>query len=123
MKKSLAIKSNVRYNELKQYKKKFLAKELFGLDFILTLENVPFKALLRYGRTEQYSKYDREYKFKIYLEGTTSLLNEIKLIERLYELSPSKPILLMEILFTKEKQELIKHENGDLEYHFTFLQY
>ena len=123
MKKSLAIKTDVKYNELKQYKKMFESMEFDEVNFQLYLDNKPFEAKLKYGLVQSRLKYDRRKKFKVYMDGVASKITDIKLIERLYELPPSKPILMAEILFAKEKQELIKKENGDLEYHLTFLQY
>ena len=122
-KKNLEIKTNVKYNELKQYKKMFETNAFDEVNFQLYLDKRPFEAKLKYGLVPSRLKYDRRHKFKIYFSGIISKKTDIELIEKLYELPPSKPILLMEILFAKEKQELIKHENGDLEYHFTFLQY
>ena len=123
MKKSLAIKTNVKYNELKQYKKMFESMEFDEVNFQLYLDGKPFEAKLKYGLVQSRLKYDRRRKFKVYMDGVASKITDIRLIEKLNELPPSKPILLMEILFAKEKQEVIKHESGDLEYHFTFLQY
>ena len=122
-KKSLAIKTNVKYNELKQYKKMFETNAFDEVFFQLYLDGKPFEAKLKYGLVPSRLKYDRRSKFKIYFNGVVSKVADIKLIEQLYELPPSKPILMAEILFAKEKQELIKKENGDLEYHLTFLQY
>lgn len=122
-KKSLTIKTNVKYNELKQYKKMFETNAFDEVYFQLYLDNNPFEAKLKYGLVPSRLKYDRRKKFKIYFDGVVSKLADVKLIEKLYELPPSKPILMAEILFAKEKQELIKKENGDLEYHLTFLQY
>ena len=48
--------------------------------------------------------------------------NEIDLIEKVNKLSPNQPLLLMEMLFFKEKQEIVKYDNS-IEYYFTFLQY
>ena len=121
--KNLEIKSNVRYNELKQYKKMFQASAFDEIKFTLYLDKRPFEAKIKYGLVPSRSKYDRKRKFKIYLDGVVSKPTDIQLIERLNEIPPSKLILLMEMLFAKEKQETIKHDNGDLEYHLTFLQY
>ena len=123
MKKNLAIKTNVRYNELKQYKKMFETRAFDEINFQLYIDKRPFEAKLKYGLVQSRLKYDRRRKFKVYMDGVASKITDIRLIEKLNELPPSKPILLMEILFAKEKQEVIKKENGDLEYHFTFLQY
>lgn len=123
MKKNLAIKTNVKYNELKQYKKMFETNAFDEVNFQLYLDNRPFEAKLKYGLVPSRLTYDRKRKFKIYLDGVVSKASDKALFQALKDLPPSKPILLMEILFAKEKQEVIKHESGDLEYHFTFLQY
>ena len=123
MKKNLEIKAELRYNDLKQYKKMFETSSFDEVFFKLYLDKKPFEAKLKYGLVPSRLKYDRRRKFKVYMDGVASKITDIRLIEKLNELPPSKPILLMEILFAKEKQEVIKHENGDLEYYFTFLQY
>lgn len=123
MKKKLEIKSDLKYNELRQYKKMIQDNELDQVKFSMYLDKKQFKARLKYGLVPTATKYGRRYKFKIYLEGIVSKANDIDLIGRLLEWSPSKPILIADILFEKEKQELVKLDNGDLEYHFTFLQY
>ena len=122
-KKILTIKSNVRYNELKQYKKMFEIRAFDEVNFQLYLDNKPFEAKLKYGLVPSRLTYDRKYKFKIYLDGVVSKTSDKALIQELKDLPPSKPILLMEILFAKCKEEMIALDNGDLEYHFTFLQY
>lgn len=122
-KKNLEIKSTIKYNELKQYKKMFETGAFSEISFQLYLDGEPFEAKLKYGLVPLRLKYDRKRKFKIYFDGVVSKPSDIKLIEQLKELPTTKTILLMEILFIKEKQEIIEHENGDLEYHFTFLQY
>ena len=48
-KKILTIKSNVRYNELKQYKKMFETRAFDEVNFQLYLDNKPFEAKLKYG--------------------------------------------------------------------------
>ena len=123
MKKPLSINTSVKYNELKQYKQRFLAREISEKEFQLFLGGVSFPALLKYGLVQNRLKYDRRYKFKIYFDGVAKKEKDIKIIQKLYEIKPSQPILMLEILFAKEKQEILEHENGDLEYHFTFLQY
>lgn len=123
MKKNLAIKTNVKYNELKQYKKMFESMEIDEISFTLYLNKKSFEAKLKYGRVEQRLKYDRKNKYKIYLDGIVNKKEQKELIKDLYELRPSKPILLGEILFAKERQEIKENDDGELEYHFTFLQY
>lgn len=120
---TLTIKSNLRYCELKQYKKMFESMEFDEISFTLYLNKKPFEAKLKYGRVEKRLKYDRKNKYKIYLDGIVNKKEQKELIKDLYELRPSKPILLGEILFAKCKEEMIIQDNGDLEYHFTFLQY
>ena len=122
-KKKLEIKANVRYNELKQYKKMFEMQAFDEINFQLYLDKRPFEAKIKYGLVPSRLKYDRRHKFKIYFDGIVKKEKDIDLIEMLYKLPPSKPILLMEILFAKERQDIIKKDNGELEYHFTFLQY
>ena len=122
-KKILTIKSNVRYNELKQYKKMFEMSAFDEVNFQLYLDKRPFEAKLKYGLVPSRLTYDRKRKFKIYLDGVVSKASDKALFQALKDLPPSKPILLMEILFAKCKEEMITQDNGDLEYHFTFLQY
>lgn len=120
---TLTIKSNLRYCELRQYKKMFESMGFDEISFTLYLNKKPFEAKLKYGRVEQRLKYDRKNKYKIYLDGVVNKKEQKELIKNLYELRPSKPILLGEILFAKEKQEIKENDDGELEYHFTFLQY
>ena len=122
-KKILTIKSNVRYNELKQYKKMFEISAFDEVNFQLYLDKRPFEAKLKYGLVPSRLTYDRKHKFKIYLDGVVSKASDKTLIQELKEWPPRQPILLMEILFAKCKEEMITQDNGDLEYHFTFLQY
>jgi len=123
MKKKLEIKSNVKYNELKTYKKMFESSAFDEVNFQLYLNKRPFEAKIKYGLVPSRLKYDRRHKFKIYFKGVVSKQSDKEIIKELFELPPSKPILLMEILFAKEKQEIIEKDNGDLDYYFTFLQY
>lgn len=122
-KKSLTIRTNVKYNELKQYKKMFETNAFDEVNFQLYLDGKPFEAKLKYGLVPSRLTYDRRKKFKIYLDGVVSKDSDKALFQTLKDLPPSKPILLMEILFAKCKEEMITLDNGDLEYHFTFLQY
>lgn len=122
-KKKLEIKANVKYNELKQYKKMFETNAFDEINFQLYLDKKPFEAKLKYGLVPSRLKYDRKRKFKIYMDGVVYKSSDIELIKALKELPPSKPILLMEILFAKGKEEVIRLDTGEIEYHFTFLQY
>ena len=121
-KKKIQIKSDIRFNELMRYKKMFKDGSIEDLPIKLYLDKKPFKAKLKYGLVPKNYRYDRENKFKIYLNGVTSKKNEIDLIEKVNKLSPNQPLLLMEMLFFKEKQEIVKYDNS-IEYYFTFLQY
>lgn len=123
MKKPLKISTNIKYNELKQYKKRFENKEIDEIACQIYLDGLPFSATLKYGLVPARLKYDRRYKCKIYLDGITSKKNQIEVIKKLHEINPSEPLLMVEILFAKEREELIEHDDGKLEYHFTFLQY
>lgn len=120
---NLTIKSNLRYCELRQYKKVFESMEIDEIPFTLYLNKKPFETKLKYSKVEKRLKYDRKNKYKIYLDGIVNKKEQKELIKDLYELRPSKPILLGEILFAKEKQDIKENNNGELEYHFTFLQY
>lgn len=122
-KKELSIKTSIKYNDLRNYKRKFQEGEIFDVKFQLFLDGISFPALVKYGLVARRLRYDRQHKFKIYFDGFAKKARDIKLIEKLYDRQPSKTILIGEILFAKEKQELIRRENGNLEYHFTFLQY
>ena len=123
MEKKITIKDSIKYNELKQYKRRFENKEIFDVNFQIFLNGISFPAILKYGLVPSRLRYDRNYKFKIYFDGVVSKAKDIEVIKKLYEKRPSVPLLIAEILFAKEKQEITEHENGDLEYHFTFLQY
>lgn len=123
MKKKLNIKTSVKYNELKAYKKKFENNEVNEISCQVYLDGLPFGAILKYGLCQTRLKYDRRYKCKIYMDGIAKTKNRIQAIQKLYEIEPSEPLLMVEILFAKERQDLIEHDNGNLEYHFTFLQY
>lgn len=122
-KKNISIKTNVRFNELQQYKKRFQKNEIQGLQFQMYIDNINFLATLKYGLVPTRLKYDRKNKFKIYLDGTTNNVKNKKTILDLHDFPPSKPILMMEMLYAKDKEEVIMLDNGDIEYHFTFLQY
>ena len=123
MKKKLEIKTNVKYSELKIYKRKFVEEEISETPFLLYLNGILFEAILKYGLVPTRLKYDRRYKFKIYFDGVVSKAKEKKVILDLKDLPPSNPILMTEILYAKDKEEIIMLDNGDIEYHFTFLQY
>ena len=123
MKKQLKIKTNVKYCELRSYKKRFDDYEVSEIAFQMYLDGLPFSAILKYGFVESRSRYDRKKKFKIYFDGIAKNKNEIEVIEKLYDIKPSKHILMMEMLYLKDTQEIIRHENGKLEYHFVFSQY
>lgn len=123
MEKKILIRDNVKYNELHRYKKLFQTTTLKEIPFKLYLDKISFPALLSYECTGQRMKYDRKNKFKISFDGIAKKIKEKEVIQKLFDLNPSKPILLMEILYAKANQELIQQDNGDLEYHFTFLQY
>ena len=122
-KKKISIKTNVRFNELQQYKKKFVKGEVEEVHFQMYIDNINFPATLKYGLVPARLKYDRKNKFKIYLDGTTNDIKKKKAILDLQDLAPSKPLLMMEMLYAKDKEEVIMLDNGDIEYHFTFLQY
>lgn len=123
MRKPIAIKTNVKYNELQDYKRRFENHEISEMTFQMYIDNIAFSPILKYGLVRKRLKYDRRYKFKIYLDGLAKKGTEIKAIQKLYKARPSEPLLMLEILFAKERQELIELDNGDLAYHFTFLQY
>lgn len=122
-KKSVNITTNMKFNELQQYKKRFIKGEVEEAHFQMYIDNINFPATLKYGLVPARLKYDRKNKFKIYLDGTTNDPKKKKAILELHDLLPSRPILMMEILFAKEKEEVFMLDNGDIEYHFTFLQY
>ena len=122
-KKQLEIKTNVRFSELKIYKRRFMEEEISETPFLLSLNDISFPAILKYGLVPQRLKYDRRYKFKIYFDGIANKAREKKVILDLKDLPPSKPILMTEMLYAKDKEETIMLDNGDIEYHFTFLQY
>ena len=123
MGKQLTIKSNFKYSDLIRFKKNIALDSICESEIKLILNKSSFSAVLRYGKEEKRLKYDRPYKFRIDLDGSTKKEKEKELIKGLYDRLPSQPILLMEILFAKERQEIIEHDNGNLEYHFSFLQY
>ena len=117
------IKTNIKYCELKEYKKRFINNEIYDATFKMYINKITFPAMLKYGLVESRSRYDRRHKFKIYLNGIAKKDKEKEVIKQLYDSYYSYPILMMEILYMKEQQGLIEKDNGDLEYHFTFLQY
>ena len=123
MKKNLTIKSSMRYCELKQYKKQFEKGEIDIVNFKISLNNITFQATLKYGLMPTRLKYDRKNKYTIYLDGVTNNAQKKKTILDLQDMPNNKLLLIMEILFAKEKEEVIMLDNGDLEYHFSFIQY
>ena len=123
MERKLAIKSNYKYGDLIRFKKMVALDSICESKIQIILNKTSFPAVLKYGKEEKRLKFDRTYKFRIDLDGSVKKQKEIDLIKELYEIKPSQLILLMEILFAKENQEIIEHEDGSLEYHFSFLQY
>ena len=123
MKNQFKIKSSIRYCELKQYKKQFEKNEISAINFKMSLNSTTFQATLKYGLVPARLKYDRKNKYKIYIDGITSDVKKKKTILDLQDMPNNKLLLIMEILFAKEKEEVIMLDNGDLEYHFTFVQY
>lgn len=123
MERKLAIKSNYKYGDLIRFKKMVALDSICESKFQIILNKTSFPAILKYGKEEKRLKFDRTYKFRIDLDGSVKKQKEIDLIKELYEIKPSQLILLMEILFAKERQEIIEHDDGSLEYHFSFLQY
>ena len=123
MEMKLAIKSNYKYGDLIRFKKMVALDSICESKIQIILNKTSFSAVLRYGKEEKRLKYDRPYKFRIDLDGSTKKEKEKELIKGLHDRLPSQPILLMEILFAKERQEIIEYDNGNLEYHFSFLQY
>ena len=123
MKNQFKIKSSIRYCELKQYKKMFEKGEIDIVNFKISLNNITFQATLKYGLMPTRLKYDRKNKYKIYIDGITSDVKKKKTILDLQDMPNYNLLLIIEILFAKEKEEVIMLDNGDLEYHFTFVQY
>lgn len=123
MKKNINITTNMKFNLLQHYKKRFIKGEVEEVHFQMYIDNINFPATLKYGLVPARLKYDRKNKFKIYLDGKTNDIKKKKAILDLQDLAPSRPILMMEMLYAKDKEEVIMLDNGDIEYHFTFLQY
>ena len=122
-KKNINIATNMKFNLLQHYKKRFEKGEVEEVHFQMYIDNINFPATLKYGLVPARLKYDRKNKFKIYLDGKTNDIKKKKAILDLQDLAPSRPILMMEMLYAKENEEVIMLDNGDIEYHFTFLQY
>ena len=123
MENKMKIRTSIKYNELKAYKKQFEKGEISQVDFKIDIDKSTFDATLKYVRRQVRFSYDREFKFMVFLEGRTKDKVKASNILDLYNELPSHPLLIAEILFMKIDQDMILKDNGEVEYKFTFLQY